>query len=135
MLAPLPRLHPRSGSAGPSPRCQLLRPGSNRENASHRHCHRPRGRSSPARSTPARLGTAFPEPPPYSTPKAEPAADAVYFGRGLLTNLLNPKAAAFNIAVLQRFLDPAAPALGQTLLLALAAIALWFMWTTQSASG
>jgi threonine/homoserine/homoserine lactone efflux protein len=42
---------------------------------------------------------------------------AGYFGRGLLTNLLNPKAAAFYVTVLPPFLSPAAPALPQTLTL------------------
>ncbi len=39
------------------------------------------------------------------------------FGRGLLTNLLNPKAALFFVAVLPAFSDPAAPILRQTLVL------------------
>lgn len=40
-----------------------------------------------------------------------------HFLRGLMTNLLNPKAAAFYIAVLPTFLDPARPLLPQTLAL------------------
>ena len=40
-----------------------------------------------------------------------------YFTRGLVTNILNPKAAVFYIAVLPTFLDPARPALPQTLAL------------------
>ena len=39
------------------------------------------------------------------------------FRRGLLTNLLNPKAAVFYVAVLPGFTDPAAPVLGATLIL------------------
>jgi threonine/homoserine/homoserine lactone efflux protein len=39
------------------------------------------------------------------------------FGRGLLTNLLNPKAAMFYVAVLPHFTDPARPLLTQTLVL------------------
>ena len=45
---------------------------------------------------------------------------AVYFKRGLITNLLNPKAAVFYIAMLPTFIDPARPVLGQTLSLSLA---------------
>jgi threonine/homoserine/homoserine lactone efflux protein len=40
----------------------------------------------------------------------------VYFQRGLVTNLLNPKAAVFYVSVLSAFL-PANALLGQTLLL------------------
>src|SRR5690606_1636627 len=40
-----------------------------------------------------------------------------YFTRSLVTNILNPKAAVFYIAVLPTFLDPARPALPQTLAL------------------
>jgi threonine/homoserine/homoserine lactone efflux protein len=43
-----------------------------------------------------------------------------YFRRGLLTNLLNPKAAMFYIAVLPLFADPADPALRQTIALTVA---------------
>jgi threonine/homoserine/homoserine lactone efflux protein len=39
------------------------------------------------------------------------------FGRGLLTNLLNPKAAMFYVAVLPRFIDPARSLLPQSLTL------------------
>jgi threonine/homoserine/homoserine lactone efflux protein len=39
------------------------------------------------------------------------------FGRGLLNNMLNPKAAAFYLAVVPRFVDPAAPLLPQSLTL------------------
>ncbi|CDX39175.1 Lysine exporter protein LysE/YggA [Mesorhizobium plurifarium] len=40
-----------------------------------------------------------------------------YFTRGLVTNLLNPKAAIFYIAVLPTFIEPDRPALAQTALL------------------
>ena len=40
-----------------------------------------------------------------------------YFMRGFVTNVLNPKAAVFYIAVLPAFVDPAKPVLGQTLTL------------------
>ncbi len=45
--------------------------------------------------------------------------DAGYFSRGLVTNLLNPKAALFYVAVLPMHLDPARPVLGQSILLSL----------------
>jgi threonine/homoserine/homoserine lactone efflux protein len=38
-----------------------------------------------------------------------------YFMRGLVTNLLNPKAAVFYVAVLPTFLDASRPALPQTI--------------------
>ncbi len=40
-----------------------------------------------------------------------------YFQRGVITNLLNPKAALFYVAVLPPFLDPNRPILPQTLVL------------------
>jgi threonine/homoserine/homoserine lactone efflux protein len=45
--------------------------------------------------------------------------DASLFRRGLITNLLNPKAAVFYVAVLPTFVDPARPVLLQTLALSL----------------
>lgn len=94
-----------------------------------------------------------------------------YFRRGLITNLLNPKAAVFYVAVLPTFIEPGRPPLPQTIALSaiyvavatvvhativilagalepvlndprrekiarrvlsalLAAVALWFAWTT-----
>ena len=44
-------------------------------------------------------------------------ADSAFFKRGLITNLLNPKAAVFYIAVLPRFVEAGIPVLGQTLFL------------------
>ncbi len=44
-------------------------------------------------------------------------ADTTFFTRGLVTNLLNPKAAVFYVAVLPTFVNPAAGVLGQTLVL------------------
>lgn len=41
------------------------------------------------------------------------------FTRGLVTNLLNPKAAVFYVAVLPTFVEPAQPMLGQTVLLSI----------------
>lgn len=42
-------------------------------------------------------------------------SDGRYFMRGLVTNLLNPKAAVFYVAVLPTFLDASRPALPQTI--------------------
>ncbi len=44
-------------------------------------------------------------------------SDRRYFTRGLITNILNPKAAVFYIAVLPTFIDPAHPLTQQTILL------------------
>lgn len=44
-------------------------------------------------------------------------ADNAYFRRGLITNLLNPKAALFFVAVLPTFVDQAKPVLSQTVML------------------
>lgn len=43
--------------------------------------------------------------------------DAIFFRRGLLTNLLNPKAVVFFVAVLPTFIDVSGRVLGQTVLL------------------
>ncbi|MBX9924861.1 MAG: LysE family translocator, partial [Hyphomicrobiaceae bacterium] len=48
----------------------------------------------------------------------QPVALSRAFRDGLITNLLNPKAAAFYIAVLPVFVDPGAPPVGQMLTLA-----------------
>jgi len=47
---------------------------------------------------------------------------------GLLSNLLNPKTAAFYLALLPQFIDPAGSALGQSLLLAAIHFALSMLW-------
>ncbi|MFQ1699012.1 LysE family translocator [Loktanella agnita] len=55
-------------------------------------------------------------------PVAEAPTDRVglrYFRRGLITNLLNPKAAVFYVAVLPSFVTPTAPVVPQTILLSL----------------
>ena len=46
-----------------------------------------------------------------------PDADVTFFKRGLITNLLNPKAAVFYVAVLSTFVDETKAILGQTLML------------------
>jgi threonine/homoserine/homoserine lactone efflux protein len=50
--------------------------------------------------------------------------DAVFFRQGLLTNLLNPKAVVFFVAVLPTFVDASGRVLGQTLLLSLTYVAI-----------
>lgn len=53
-----------------------------------------------------------------SAAKADaPAGDAGYFARGLVTNLLNPKAAVFYVAVLPSFVTAGIAVLQQTVLL------------------
>lgn len=56
-----------------------------------------------------------------------PDADGLHLGvqfrRGLITNLLNPKAAVFYVAVLPGFLDPGAQVLAETLTLTLIYVA------------
>jgi threonine/homoserine/homoserine lactone efflux protein len=44
---------------------------------------------------------------------------ALYFRRGLVTNLLNPKAAVFYVAVLPTFVDPGGAVMAQTVTLSL----------------
>jgi threonine/homoserine/homoserine lactone efflux protein len=44
-------------------------------------------------------------------------ADSAYFIRGFITNILNPKAAVFYVAVLPTFVDSARPILSQTIIL------------------
>ena len=44
-------------------------------------------------------------------------SDGRYFMRGLVTNILNPKAAVFYVAVLPTFVEPALPIMQQTMLL------------------
>jgi threonine/homoserine/homoserine lactone efflux protein len=51
-------------------------------------------------------------------------SDAVYFQRGLITNLLNPKAAVFYISVLPTFVDPTRAVLPQTILLSVVYVAI-----------
>ncbi len=51
-------------------------------------------------------------------------SDARNFNRGLITNLLNPKAAVFYVAVLPNFVDAGKPVLIQTLILSAAYVAI-----------
>lgn len=55
---------------------------------------------------------AMPEAPGATQPKI-----GQYFARGFLTNVLNPKAAVFYVAVLPTFLDEGKDVLGQTIIL------------------
>lgn len=50
--------------------------------------------------------------------------DTGYFLRGLVTNLLNPKAAVFYVAVLPKFVDASLPVLAQTLTLSAVYVAI-----------
>jgi threonine/homoserine/homoserine lactone efflux protein len=50
--------------------------------------------------------------------------DARRFIRGLVTNVLNPKAAVFYIAVLPKFVDASSPVLAQTLILSAVYVAI-----------
>jgi threonine/homoserine/homoserine lactone efflux protein len=52
--------------------------------------------------------------------RAATSPAGAYFGRGFLTNVLNPKAAIFYIAVLPQFVDPGRSLLPQTLALSVA---------------
>lgn len=56
---------------------------------------------------------------------AAPGSDLLrYFKRGLITNLLNPKAAVFYVAVLPGFVSPDGHLLGQTITLSLIYVAI-----------
>jgi len=58
---------------------------------------------------------------PSEADESAPTSPAgTYFGRGFLTNVLNPKAAIFYIAVLPQFVDPSRMLLPQTLVLSVA---------------
>ena len=46
--------------------------------------------------------------------------DAGFFWRGFVTNLLNPKAAAFYVVILPEFIDPSGPLLVQSIVLSAA---------------
>lgn len=50
--------------------------------------------------------------------------NAKFFKRGLITNLLNPKAAIFYVAMLPQFINPAHPLLIQTIILTLIFVAI-----------
>jgi len=52
------------------------------------------------------------------------AVDGRYFLRGLLTNLLNPKAAVFYVAVLPTFIEAGKPVLWQTTILTVTYVAI-----------
>jgi threonine/homoserine/homoserine lactone efflux protein len=54
----------------------------------------------------------------------QPDAPQKYFVRGLVTNLLNPKAGLFYVAVLPRFAVPEQPLAGQMIVLTLAYVAI-----------
>ena len=58
-----------------------------------------------------------------SAADASPAWAGRYFGRGFVTNLLNPKAFLFYVAVLPRFVDASLPVTQQTVVLSLVYVA------------
>lgn len=60
------------------------------------------------------------------SPRKAPAAGhgLKFFTRGLITNMLNPKAAMFYIAILPAFVNPAQPVIGQTVTLSLVYVAI-----------
>jgi threonine/homoserine/homoserine lactone efflux protein len=49
---------------------------------------------------------------------------AQHFTRGLVTNLLNPKAGLFYVAIVPAFIDPTSPILSQTITLSLLSVAI-----------
>jgi threonine/homoserine/homoserine lactone efflux protein len=53
-----------------------------------------------------------------------PESDATYFRRGLITNLLNPKAAVFYVAILPTFIESGAPIMAQAVALSLIYVAI-----------
>lgn len=59
--------------------------------------------------------------PISKVPKAQ--SRQIYFQRGLITNLLNPKAAIFYIAVLPGFVDPSTNVVPQTVILSMTFVA------------
>jgi threonine/homoserine/homoserine lactone efflux protein len=61
---------------------------------------------------------------PLDTAPNLTSTDAKYFRRGLMTNLLNPKAALFYVAILPGFVDATRPVVVQTLLLSLVFVAI-----------
>lgn len=58
------------------------------------------------------------------TQPVEPTAHGRYFARGLMTNMLNPKAGIFYIAVLPNFLDASRPAVSQAVFLTILYVAI-----------
>ncbi len=58
-----------------------------------------------------------------TSPGTARGGDLRHFGRGLTTNLLNPKAALFYVALLPKFISPDAPALPQALALTALSVA------------
>jgi threonine/homoserine/homoserine lactone efflux protein len=58
--------------------------------------------------------------PSEADESAATSSAGTYFGRGFLTNVLNPKAAIFYIVVLPQFIDPSRQLLPQTLALSVA---------------
>ena len=58
-----------------------------------------------------------------SAAEASPVWAGRYFGRGFITNILNPKAFLFYVAVLPRFVDASRPVTRQTIVLSIVYVA------------
>ncbi|MGB3281057.1 MAG: LysE family translocator [Pseudorhodobacter sp.] len=61
---------------------------------------------------------------PMSNTPSLRSKDAKYFTRGLITNLLNPKAALFYVAILPGFVEVSKPVVAQTVMLSVVFVAI-----------
>ena len=79
------------------------------------------------------LADAWGETPTASAEHRSPPRKASPFRQGLLSNLLNPKIALVFTTLIPQFIDPAAPAVPQTLLFASILICMGLVWLTSYA--